>query len=78
MCKKLILLTSFVLALGLVGTNAAFGDVLERTIVDDADDVEEHGDWDAHAMESLTSSDLEMPYEDPGMGERQIIGHTAR
>ncbi|MHC4685643.1 MAG: hypothetical protein ACYTEW_15185 [Planctomycetota bacterium] len=45
MCKKLILLTSFVLALGLVGTNAAFGDVLERTIVDDADDVEEHTLW---------------------------------
>ncbi|MHC4174620.1 MAG: hypothetical protein ACYST5_17015, partial [Planctomycetota bacterium] len=43
-------------------------------IANDNDDVEEHGDWDAHAMESLTSSDLEMPYEDPGMGERQIIG----
>jgi hypothetical protein len=48
--------------------------VLELTIVDDADDVEEHGDWDAGKLESLTSSDLEMPYEDTGMGEIQIIG----
>jgi hypothetical protein len=34
----------------------------------------EHGDWDAGKMESLTSSDLEIPYEDTGMGEIQIIG----
>ncbi|MHC4489096.1 MAG: hypothetical protein ACYS9C_17130, partial [Planctomycetota bacterium] len=64
MCRKLFFLTSFVLIIALAGTNAAFSAVLERTIVDDADDVEEHGDWDAGKLESLTSSDLEMPYED--------------
>ncbi|MHC4174273.1 MAG: hypothetical protein ACYTBX_19500, partial [Planctomycetota bacterium] len=74
MCKKLIFLTSFVLVLALVGTNVAFGAVIERTIAVDEDDVEEHGAWDAGAMEGLTSSDLEMPYEDTGMGESQIIG----
>jgi hypothetical protein len=48
--------------------------ISEWRIADDADDAEEHGDWDAGVMESLTSSDLEMPYEDTGMGEMQIIG----
>jgi len=38
------------------------------------DDAEEHGDWDAGAMEDFTSGDMEMPYEDEGMGEIQIIG----
>jgi hypothetical protein len=39
-----------------------------------SDDAEEHGDWDAGAMEDLASTDMEMPYEDAGMGEIQIIG----
>ncbi|MHC4489338.1 MAG: hypothetical protein ACYS9C_05430, partial [Planctomycetota bacterium] len=55
-------------ALGQTGPAEPAVQVLERTIVDDADDVEEHGDWDAGKLESLTSSDLEMPYEDTGMG----------
>jgi hypothetical protein len=46
----------------------------EWRIADSADDAEEHGDWDAGAMEDLTSGDMEMPYEDTGMGEIQTIG----
>jgi len=74
MCRKLFLLTSFLLLLALVSTNVALADVIEIPIATDEDDVEEHGDWDGGAMESLTSSDLEMPYEDTGMDEKQIIG----
>jgi hypothetical protein len=46
----------------------------EWRVIASSDDAEEHGDWDAGAMENLTSTDMEMPYEDAGMGEIQIIG----
>ena len=74
MCRKLFLLTSFLLVLALVSTNVAHADIIEIPIAIDDDDVEEHGDWDAGAMEDFTSGDMEMPYEDEGMGEIQIIG----
>jgi len=74
MCWKLFFLSSFVLVMALVSTNVTFGEAIERSIAVDEDAVEEHGDWDGGKMESLTSDDLEMPYEDTGMGEEQIIG----
>ncbi len=72
MCKKLLVLISFILVLGLVGLNTASGGVIDLGIADDNDDVEERlangNDLD------ITSSDLEMPYENVGMGNPQVIG----
>ena len=73
MYRKLILLTSFLLVLGLVGTNAAFGAVIDIRIANGADDAEQHlddGDMD------IGSSDLEIPYEDGGSPatDEQVVG----
>jgi hypothetical protein len=70
MSKKLIYLTSFVLLLALLGTNVALGDVWEGRIIDDTDDTEE---LDPSGTPEAGSSDLEFPYEDPGMGDKQIV-----
>jgi hypothetical protein len=69
MCKKLILLTSFVLVLALAGTNVAIGDVWEGRITDDSDDTEE---LDPSGTPEAGSSDMEFPYEDAGMGDKQL------
>jgi len=72
MSKKLVFLTSFVLVLVLVGTNVAIGDVWEAHIAQHSDDQEE---LDPQGTpEGGNSSDLEIPYEDAGMGELQLIG----
>ncbi len=73
MSKKLIYLVSFVLALSLVGSNVVFGAiVIERNIASSNDDGEAIVGGGA---ESLTSSDLEMPWEGDGAsGQKQIIG----
>ncbi len=73
MCKKIILLTSFVLALSLVSSNVVFGDiVVERTIAGSNNDGEALVDGGA---DSRNSSDLEMPYEGDGATDnKQIIG----
>jgi len=73
MCKKLILLTSFVLALSLVSSNAVFGAiVVERVIAGSNDDGEALVGGGA---DSRGSSDLEMPYEGDGATDnKQIIG----
>jgi len=73
MCKKLILLTSFVLALALVGTNAAFGvltiDVRVAATNDDAEEGAVSGGIE------LGSSDLELGYEGAASPDTlQIIG----
>ena len=74
MCKKLILLTSFILVVSLISSNAIFGAiVVERTIAGNNDDGEA---WvDDGGADSRGSSDLEMPYQGDGAtDEKQIIG----
>ncbi len=71
MCKRLIFLTSFVLVLALAGANVALGDVWEGRVNKDTDDTEE---LDPSGTPEGGSSDLEIPYEDAGMGDKQIIG----
>ena len=71
MCNKLILSTSFALVLSLVGTNAVVGDVWEGIITSSTDDREHYV---GGALESATSSDLEMPYESTGQGSPQVVG----
>ena len=73
MCKKLILLTSFVLALALVGTNAAFGDFsIDVRVAATNDDAEEKV---AAGGVELGSSDLELGYEGNASPDTlQIIG----
>jgi len=73
MFKKLIVLTSLILVLGLIGSGAAFGDVIEIKIANGGDDAEQHlddGDMD------IGSSDLELAYEDEGepATDEQVIG----
>ncbi|MHC4594201.1 MAG: hypothetical protein ACYS19_04565 [Planctomycetota bacterium] len=70
MCKKLIFLTFFVLVLTLVGTNVALGDVWESYILQSSDDTEE---LDPSGTPEAGSSDLEFPYEDAGMGDKQFV-----
>jgi hypothetical protein len=70
MCKKFILLMSFVLVLALAGTNVALGDVWEGRIIDNNDDTEE---LDPSGTPEAGSGDLEFPYEDPGMGDKQLV-----
>ena len=72
MCRKLFLLTSFLLVLGLVGANVVFGTSIDINIADDNDDVEERLDRDNTL--DMGSSDLELAYEDVGMGDPQVIG----
>ncbi len=73
MFKKFILLTSFILVLGLIGSGAAFGEVIEIRVADGGDDAEQHlddGDMD------VGSSDLELANEDGGdpATDEQVIG----
>jgi subtilisin-like proprotein convertase family protein len=56
-------------------TTAVGNVVASATPVASSDDAEEHGPWDNGKMESLTSSDLELPYDgDPVNGALQIVG----
>ncbi|MEA3225284.1 MAG: hypothetical protein U9Q07_04980, partial [Planctomycetota bacterium] len=71
MSKKLFFLISFALVLSLVGANVVFGEVWEGRIASGQDDWEQ---LDGGAMRSATSSDIEMPYEDTGQGDKQISG----
>jgi len=70
MSKKLIYLTSFVLVLALAGTNVTLGDVWEGRVIDDTDDTEE---LDPSGTPEAGSGDLEFPYEDAGMGDKQLV-----
>ncbi|MHC4587014.1 MAG: LamG domain-containing protein [Planctomycetota bacterium] len=73
MCKKLILLTSFVLALALAGTNVAFGTLtIDVRVAATNDDAEEGA---ASGGIVLDSSDLELGYEGTASPDTlQIIG----
>ncbi|MHC4536009.1 MAG: LamG-like jellyroll fold domain-containing protein [Planctomycetota bacterium] len=73
MCKKLILLTSFVLVLALVGTNAAFGALtIDVRVAATNNDAEEGA---ASGGIVLDSSDLELGYEGTASPDSlQIIG----
>ncbi len=73
MCRKLFLLTSFVLAMGLICMNPALGAEIVISTADGGDDAEQHlddGDMD------IGSSDLEIPSEDAGdpASDAQVIG----
>ncbi|MDT8300211.1 MAG: LamG domain-containing protein [Sedimentisphaerales bacterium] len=72
MFKKLIVLTSFLLVMGLVFANAASAATISVNITDENDDVEERLDR-ANEID-MGSSDVELPYEDEGMGDPQVIG----
>jgi len=77
MCKKLILLTSFVLFLSLLDTNVLFGQVIERRIsvgTDDAEEAVNPGNQDTYN----TSSDLEIIDDNNDNGGRQFIGLNFR
>ena len=70
--NRWILLMGLMLLLGgLGGEMVSGGIVIERRIASGTDDVEERlGDGSI----DVTSSDLEIPYEDPGRGRPQAIG----
>ena len=71
MRSKLIALICLMLMFGLLGANiVSAGIVIERRISSGTDDVEERADGSL----DITSSDLEMPYENPGRGSLQVIG----
>ena len=72
MCRKLFLLTCFVVVLGLVSTKPAFSATWESRIASQNDDAEE-SITNGGAID-LGSSDLEMPYENAGQDNNQIIG----
>ena len=77
MCRKLFLLTSFVVALGLVSTNVILGDVVEIRIsagTDDAEEAVNPGNQDTYN----TSSDLEIPNDNDHNGGMQFIGLNFR
>jgi subtilisin-like proprotein convertase family protein len=73
MSRRLILLTSVLLMLGLVGANSAFGEVIDIRIANGGDDAEQHLD---DGRMDIGSSDLELPYEDGGSPatDEQVIG----
>jgi hypothetical protein len=72
MCQKLCFFACFVSVLALAGTNVALGGVTwEGRIGTQDDDVEEYVNGGGMY---ITSSDLEMPYEDAGKGTPQVIG----
>jgi hypothetical protein len=62
MSKKLAFLLCLALALGLAGSNPVSGAALDLRVATGNDDAEEH----LNAGMDLTSSDLEIPYEDAG------------
>jgi len=70
MCKKLIVLTSFLLVLGLIGSNVVFADVIEVRVAAGEDDAEEKV---ASGDISLTSSDLEIT-EEGSPEDNQLVG----
>ncbi len=71
MCRKFSLAASLVVIFGLFISNAAFAAIVEVRIANGNDDIEEHlpaGNMD------ITSSDVEMPYENAGKGNLQMTG----
>jgi hypothetical protein len=74
MCRKLFFLTSiFTLILALAGASTAFGVVTWEGRISTQNDDAEESITNSGAID-LGSSDLELPYEDAGKGNNQIIG----
>jgi len=71
MYKKLGLLMSFAFVLALVSSNAAFAIVWEGRIITSSDDREHYV---GGALDSASSSDLELIYEDDNKGSEQVVG----
>ncbi len=71
MSQKLLYLISFVLILALAGTNVALGVTFERRTEGSHEGVEEHLNGGDIAR---SSTDLEMPYEDSGPSDPQLVG----
>ncbi|MHC4808524.1 MAG: hypothetical protein ACYTBX_20000, partial [Planctomycetota bacterium] len=59
MCKKLILLMSFVVVLALAGTNVVFGDTVWEGIIKDSQDCVEQSNPTPTGAMDFGSSDLE-------------------
>ncbi|MCH7920430.1 MAG: CHRD domain-containing protein [Planctomycetes bacterium] len=74
MLKRLLMLTALVLAFGLVGGTAVLGSTIEIGITDEDNDAEEDINPSKLGEVDAGSSDLEMPYEDTGMGDPQFAG----
>jgi len=72
MSQKLLYLISFVLVFALAGTNVVFGDTVWEGSVDSSTDDREH--YVGGSIDSATSSDLEMPYENASQGSPQVVG----
>ncbi|UCD50847.1 MAG: hypothetical protein JSW27_25395 [Phycisphaerales bacterium] len=71
MCRKMTRLIYLTLVIALLGGDAVSGGiVIERRISSGTDDVEERPDGSI----DVTSSDLEMPYENSGPSSPQVIG----
>ena len=76
MCKKLFMLTSFLLVLGLVCPNAALGEVIEIPIAAESDDAEEDVGGGSGLEVDLDSSDLELNYDNDTSDplDEQVVG----
>ena len=64
MFKKFILLTSFILVLGLIGTNVTFGSIVEIPVAVESDDAEEDIGGSAGFEIDLVSTGLELTSDD--------------
>lgn len=71
MCRRLFLLACFTVVLSIACIDTAFGVVWEGRIASSTDDREHYV---GGGLESATSSDLEMPYENTGKADPQTIG----
>jgi hypothetical protein len=71
MCRKLVFQILVVAAIALACSNATFAVVWEGRITNGDDDREQ---LDGGGMRDAGSSDLELPYEDTGKGDKQITG----
>ena len=74
MCKRLFLLLTYFVVLGLIVPNITFGGIIEVRIADDLDDAEEDINPSKLGEIDEGSSDLELAYEDEGMGDPQFVG----
>jgi len=71
MCKKSFLQVLVVIAVVLAFSNAAFAIVWEARVRGSTNDREHYV---GGSIDSATSSDLEMPFEDEGKGSPQVVG----
>ncbi|MBN2315915.1 MAG: LamG domain-containing protein, partial [Sedimentisphaerales bacterium] len=72
MCKKWFYLTSVTLMLVLFGTSTVWGALVWEGRISNSTDDREH--YVGGAIDSATSSDLEMPYEGENKSSPQVVG----